>query len=138
VHVQIGPLPAAGAKAWIERARQLLDLVPKIEGLAFVVPTEVLAELDDDLAGWQLAAEHDPFVWSREVDALTLRTRLTYWLNLTQSLVDVTAPRSAPESETFYLAVVDALLDALATEDPDGAAALRARWPRPGATRRGG
>lgn len=131
VQLDIGPFPAAGGHEWIAQARMLIGFLRGGVPMPFAVPPEVLDEFERYFEDWDEAAEVEPFVWSREVDLVLLRTLMTYWFNLTQLLVDhpENQPPGSGEARVFYRTLVGAILAQLTREDP-ASAALEERWPQ--------
>jgi hypothetical protein len=130
VRLDIGPIPSEGAQEWIDQARFLVRLLRAGAEMPFAVPPEVLDEFDRYFDDWEVAAKSDPFVWSREVDLVTLRTLMQYWLNLAQMLADhpENQPPGSPEARVFYRSLAAAILAELVASDPDSAP-LQERWP---------
>ena len=83
------------------------------------VPPEVLDEFERCFEDWSLAAEVEPFVWTREVDDVVLRALMTYWFNLAQMLADHPEhqPPGSLEARVFYRTLVAAILAQLADTD---------------------
>lgn len=130
MRLDIGPIPSDGAQEWIDQARFLVGLLRAGAEMPFAVPPEVLDDFETSFADWEVAAKADPFVWSRDVDLVALRTLMQYWLNLAQMLADrpENQPSGSPEARVFYRTLVAAILDELVAADPDSAP-LRERWP---------
>lgn len=130
MRLEIGPLPAAGGREWIDQARLLVGFLRAGAPMPFAVPSEVLDDFERYFGDWERAAETEPFVWSREVDLVALRTLMQYWLNLAQMLADHPEfqPEGSLEARVFYRNLSSAILAALVAEDPDSAP-LQERWP---------
>lgn len=130
MRLEIGPLPAAGGQEWIDQARLMVGLLRAGAQMPFAVPPEVLDDFERYFIDWERAAETDPFVWTREVDLVALRTLMQYWLNLAQMLADHPEyqPPGSPEARVFYRNLSGAILAELVAEDPDSAP-LQERWP---------
>lgn len=134
VMLRIGPLSASGALEWIEYAQKTLGRFAGIfDELPFDVPPEVVLAFDTYLSSWEAAAQTEPFLWSREVEAFEIRHLMTYWLNIAHVLSDEATYRGAPRTSGagagFYESLVEALLGALAEEDQIGDR-LHEAWPR--------
>lgn len=130
MRLEIGPLPAAGGQEWIAQARLLVSFLRAGVSMPFAVPTEVLDDFESYFADWEEVAATEPFVWTREVDLVALRSLMQYWLNLAQMLADhpENQPPGSPEARVFYRNLSAAILAALVAEDPDSAP-LQERWP---------
>lgn len=131
--LQLGPLSAAGARDWIEYAKKTLGrFAGRVDELPFDVPPDVVLAFETYLASWEVAAQVDPFVWSREVEAFEIRHLMTYWLNIAHVLNDEAtlrgAPRTTAAAAAFYQSLIEALLAALAEEDQVGGR-LHQAWP---------
>ena len=131
MRLEIGPFPSAGGQEWIAQARLLVHFLRAGAPMPFSVPPEVLDEFERYFDDWERAAEVEPFVWSREVDLVLLRTLVTYWLNLAQMLADhpERQPAGSDEARVFYRTLSAAILAELVREDPDSRV-LEERWPQ--------
>jgi hypothetical protein len=130
MRLDIGPFTADGGQEWIAQARFLVRLIRKHQVMPFQVPPEVLDEFESYFEDWERASATEPFCWSREVEVGTLRTLMTYWLNLAQMLADhpEQQPPGSPEARAFYRTLSSAILAALVEADP-ASAAIAERWP---------
>lgn len=130
VRLKIGPLSSCAARAWLAYANEALDQVIGVP-LPFAVPAEVVSEFRSYLDAWSTAANGLEFIWSGEVEAARARTLMTYWLNIAQFMADgkiASRPIMTADAEGFYEALVEAILAALAAEEPV-ARVIDEQWP---------
>jgi CheY-like chemotaxis protein len=135
MHLEVGPVDSASARAWVENARAVLAGVRRAgEELPRALPDDVGAAFDRYLDEWQAAAEADDvFRWSGDVDTEQMSRLVVYWFSLL-TLDDDTwmrfgLPFAPPESEPFYLALSRAVTDAFAEADAEVGATIKASWP---------
>ena len=140
VTVTLGPLPAASAEEFLVNAIEVLERI-RAAGVdsEFDLPGDVADAFAGFLEEWLWRAQTgDPFSWSGEFDPLLLRRLVAYWFNLAGVISgrseELGLPVAGPGAEPFYLALVDAVTEALAgTDDPEHVGA-RARQAWPGIT----
>jgi CheY-like chemotaxis protein len=135
VHVDIGPVPSASARRWVETAREVLDGV-RVAGDALPVelPPEVERAFIDYLDEWDaVAAANDPFRWSADVDADYARQLVVYFFSLLSIDDELWAAHRLPftpeEAQPFIDALSSSVLDALAAVDSEVAPSIKASWP---------
>lgn len=137
VRVQVGPLPATSARAFLPYARSVLDAIAsgRVDAGVTLDP-DIGAAFDVYLARWERAAEHDPFVWEEEIDRDLVGRLATAWLELMASVsgrvAEIGLPEGPPEGEAFYNGLVAAITTALAGDDSLGQK-LQEAWPALGA-----
>jgi hypothetical protein len=141
VHVELGPLPSASARVWLEYASVVLDEVDRTGGKvgdrSVAVAPDVLDAFRSYVASWTAAAGREPFRWSGDADPEMVEYLLHVWFKLAAALAERSARRGTtgiPEAgRHFYQALVVGLLDALAAEGREPLTAfaeeLRAFWP---------
>ena len=120
VNVTLGPVSAVSARAWLASARETLATArarPDLE-----VPADVLDGFDAYVAEWSaIAATTDPFVWSGEVDAGTVRHLASHWARL--ATIARTDPEgsgirpASAEGQEFFDALAVVLVEAAAVDD---------------------
>jgi len=110
VHVQIGPLPADSARAWLDYAGAVVaDNMRQL-------PIQVAAHFSAYLSEWTEAAQGDVFVWEGKAEPEEVEYLLHAWFNLAQSV------EPGPEAgQVFYNGLVQTLLNALRKENPSTA-----------------
>jgi hypothetical protein len=117
VQVQIGPLPNDSARAWLTYARGVVGSMSK------QLPIQVAASFAGYLEEWQeAAAEGDTFMWEGKAEPEEVEYLLHAWFNLANYIVaqrELTGgePQAPEEGQVFYRALVNALLNALRTEN---------------------
>ena len=135
VSVELGPLPASSALAWVINARRVVAILRGASGpLPFEVPDAIADQFDRYLAEWEaIASSETSFSWSGTADSDEVRHLMTYWFNMATILSErgpelgLTAP---PEAEPFYVELVRGLTEALAEADDEGVGqTLRDSWP---------
>jgi CheY-like chemotaxis protein len=135
VSVELGPVDAAAALAWVTNARRVVGILrERAAPLPFDVPVHIADQFDHYLAEWEaVAAANDTFSWSGTADSDEVRHLMTYWFNLATVLAErgpelgLSAP---PEAEVFYVDLVRALTEALADADEERVGqTLRDSWP---------
>jgi diguanylate cyclase (GGDEF)-like protein len=138
VTVQVGPVAAASAVAWLEHTAALLDVVRSPLSGYISIPPGVWGAIDTYMARWtELAAAADPFLWSGREDPNILRAVANYWFRLTEMRVQREVLELDPPAATeeFNEALISAILVAL-TVGADGeveveaeAIAYQRSWP---------
>lgn len=132
MRLRLGPVPAAGALAWVRYARNVLGLVERLHSdLPIQVPPDVVLAFESYLDEWWHAAKTEPFVWEGELEASKVRHLMTYWLNLAKVLserVHLAGPDMPEVAEPFYEMLIDVILRGLADED-EAAERLQKAWP---------
>lgn len=130
MHVQVGPLPAASARAWIAYATDVVAANMRS------LPIQVAAQFSAYLQEWSDAAKGDVFVWEGKAEPEEVEYLLHAWFKLAHA---VRSERQAageelgpPEGREFYRGLVNTLLNALRTENRSTAAfadELGPFWP---------
>jgi hypothetical protein len=124
MEIEVGPVPAPSALAWIGQARAVLELIRSGSlVLPFALPPDVLGAYEGVLDAWWASASLGPdFRWAGEMDGATLHHLVQYWVNLVQYLVENADGHAIPlmpiEAIPFRDALVPAITRALAA-DPD-------------------
>jgi CheY-like chemotaxis protein len=137
VHLDIGPVDSASARAWIDNARAVLAGVRRAgEDLPLELPDDVGVAFDRYLDAWEAAARGDDvFLWSDEVDTEQVRRLVVYWFSLLTLDDDTWArfglPFAPPESDVFYVELQRSVTDALAEADAEVGGTIKASWPDP-------
>ena len=141
MHVELGPLPAQSARAWLAYATGVLDEVDRgggrIGNRTVTVTPDVLEAFRTYVGAWTVAAEDEPFRWAGDADPEVVEYLLHAWFKLAAALAERTARKGGTgqpeEGRHFYQALVVGLLDALAAEGHEPTAAfaeeLRSFWP---------
>jgi hypothetical protein len=134
VRVELGPVPADSARAWIGYAREVLATRRAHD--AETLPDDVRAGFEAYLAEWETAIRGQELRWEADVDSELVEYLVHGFYRVATRLAEESERRggrlSPPEGDLFYRALVNALLDAMAAE---GAAAaefaeqLREFWP---------
>jgi hypothetical protein len=135
VLVEVGPLPASSALAWLKYARGVLGELRT--GVPVAVPADVLDAFEGYVGQWERAAHAGPrFRWQGEADPEVVEYLLHAWFNVANALARRAVERgmtmTPPEGQEFYDGLVRALLDALAGAGRGGTAfaeQLRSDWP---------
>lgn len=119
--VQIGPLPASSARAWLGSAVETIGLLSSTPELG--VPPEIVAAFNGYLEQWRAAAEQDPFVWTGDVDPAQARELGAYWFHVAALAREASAASGIklppPEAEPFFHALVEAIAHASSVADVD-------------------
>ena len=122
MRIEVGPCPSKSVLAWTGQARAVLELVrTRAIALPFALPDDVLVAYTANLDEWdEVARAVDPFTWTGELDAATVRHLVQYWVNLVQYLVENadgdTIPLMPLEGLPFRDVLVPAITAALAAE----------------------
>jgi hypothetical protein len=134
VKVELGPVSAASARAWIDFARAVIatrrphdnETLPEDLRRGFA------AYLDD----WEAAAQGEEMRWEADVDPELVEYLVHGFYRVASRLAEERERRggrvSPPEGDEFYRALVAALLDAMASGGPAArgfAEHLRDFWP---------
>lgn len=135
MRVEIGPVEASSARAWIAFARDVLS--PRRAHDAETLPDDVRAGFEAYLAEWEAAAARsDQLRWESEVDVELLEYLVHAFYRVATRLAEEAERRgsrvSPPEGEAFYRSLVTGLLDALSMAGNGRAAfaeELRSFWP---------
>src|SRR6186997_2889879 len=122
MHVEVGPVAATSAAAWITYARTLIA-GGRIKGrrVDAGIPGEVAESFGRYLDTWQAIADKGgDFKWVDEVDPEETEYLVHAFYRAAQRVTDVAVARgrtTMPEDATaFYACLVTGLLDALAAE----------------------
>jgi hypothetical protein len=134
MRVEIGPVEASSARAWIAFARDVIGQRRAHD--AQTLPGDVRAGFEAYLSEWEDAIEGDEVRWESEVDVELLEYLVHAFYRVATRLAEEAERRgsriSPPEGEAFYRCVVTGLLDAL-SRSGNGRAAfaeeLRSFWP---------
>jgi hypothetical protein len=138
VLVDVGPVPAESARAWIAYARRVLD-----GGVLGGAPMEdeLGPELVDSfrqfLAEWErIARRGGEFRWSIDIETDVAEYLVHAFHRIVTRLDDAASARGSalmpPEAQPFYAALVSGLLDGFTTEGETAAEFaehLREFWP---------
>jgi hypothetical protein len=138
MHVEVGPVSAASALAWLDYARTLVD-GGRIKGrrVDAGIPGEVAESFGRYLDSWQLIADKGgDFKWVDEVDPEEAEYLVLAFYRAAQRMNELAVARGRtimpPEAALFYACLVNGLLDALASEGKSTAGfaeELRGFWP---------
>ena len=138
VQVDIGPIPASSAKAWIDYARAVLEGYGLgDEPLDDQVGVEVIASFRNYLDQWaRVAKRGGEFKWTAEVDLEEVEYLVHAFYRVASRAADAAEQRGSrlmpPEGQAFYAALVLGVLDALesaGTPAAEFAGELRQFWP---------
>ena len=135
VRIELGPVPASSARAWIDNGRSVLAGVRRAgPRLPVELPEDVGKAFDDYLDQWEDVARRDEvFTWSADIDDEHVRHLVVYWFGLMSLDDDVWAefglPFAPPEAEAFYLDLSSAVTGALADADTEVGSMIKASWP---------
>ena len=119
VKVEIGPMPSAGARAWISYARSVVaELRDGI--LTGVVPEATVTSIESYLSAWDARCDTATFHWVSDEDREVVTDLVEHWFRVAEALEADAVHRGYPaapkEGEAFYEALVASLLKALAAE----------------------
>ena len=127
------------ARAWLDHADGVLDLLESVDETLetpFAVPADVIKSFRVCLDEWRegLCPHAGELMWRTSMCPDELRRLMTYWLNLAIRTNDGNEVERSSGTR-FYLSVVDAALDELASDrcTAEFAATARSRWPGLGA-----
>jgi len=127
MRLDVGPIAASSASAWIEFAHRVFGEAREVQ----VETACPCPQMCDDVAGylrrWQPGIDAEVFVWHAEVDPEEIEYVTTALFHLDGRLSGVPA-----EGRAFHLMLVLALLRSLDQDSPARAAfadQLRSRWP---------
>jgi hypothetical protein len=134
VHVAVGPVSGASARAWISYARQVLATRRPHDNET--LPDDLRGAFEGYLTEWDAAARGREMRWETEVDPALVEYLVHGFYRVAVRLAEESERRggrvSPPEGDEFYRALVNALLDAMAAEGPaarEFAQHLRDFWP---------
>lgn len=132
MQVDLGPIEASSARAWLGYAQEVLA---RLRAEA-VVPEDVAVRFEEFLDAWTEAAADDPFRWSAAIDADLVEYLLNAFHRVAVRLEDEARARGSrlmPEAAApFYRMLVTQLLDELEKDDPtrsEFVEHLRNFWP---------
>ncbi|MDQ1436719.1 MAG: hypothetical protein QOK43_348 [Acidimicrobiaceae bacterium] len=115
VQVRIGPVQSEAALAWLNYARSV------VEAMSRQLPIQVAASFAGYLEEWIGAAHGETFVWEGRAEPEEVEYLLHAWFNLARAVAEQRERTGEPirpvEGEVFYKALVNALLDALRSEN---------------------
>lgn len=115
MQVQVGPLPADSARAWLDFAQGVVAASMRS------LPIQVAAQFSAYLQEWSEAASGEVFVWEGKAEPEEVEYLLHAWFKLAQTVVSAREangePPGPPEGRVFYNGLVHALLNALRTEN---------------------
>lgn len=134
--VKIGPLPSTAALAWIGNAEKIVDAVGAHPDLLDrPVPPQVFDAFRRFLRVWgDIASANTEFFWAARAHPAEVSALLDAWAAIgripDERLAEVGCRRRVPEGRPFYLAVTDAILDAVQRFDATSelAATLTRQW----------
>jgi hypothetical protein len=134
MRVEIGPVEASSARAWIAFAREVL--AQRRAHDAETLPDDVRDGFEGYLAEWEAAARGEQLRWESEVDVELLEYLVHAFYRVATRLAEEAERRcsraSPPEGEAFYRCLVSGLLDALSSAGNGHASfadELRPFWP---------
>jgi hypothetical protein len=140
VQVDIGPVPASSAAAWIEYARAVLEGygLDDDEPVDKHVGAEVVATFRSYLDEWaRISKRGGDFKWSTEIELEQVEYLVHAFYRLAMRANAAAEARGRfympPEGEAFYMSLVHGLLDGLestGTPAAEFAEELRQFWPR--------
>ena len=133
MHVEIGPVSAASARAWIAYATEILSQAQVEPG---PTPPAALTRMRAYLDEWDTAAAAgDPFRWSGEAPPEIVEYLIHALYQLGVRVEEEAAQGRArlrpPEADKFHIVLVRSVLDALEHEGPAQAQlaeSLRQQW----------
>ena len=123
VTFEIGPIPAASARAWIAHALGELGRFRTAgNAVPFALPPEIADVFEHYLVQWRGVAEgSETFHFACEEDPATVRFLLTYWLNMVSltpaQRETLGLPRPPADGSLFSRALGRAILGAVARHD---------------------
>jgi CheY-like chemotaxis protein len=123
VHLHIGPVEMASARAWIAQATAAVAALRSAGRAA--LPPAILDEFHTLLAEWGSAVDDRPlFEWDATVEPSRLRRVAVFWMGAARAArTDAFGlPAPAPDTRQFYDALVDGVGRALRSADHDGVA----------------
>jgi hypothetical protein len=138
VRVEIGPVAAGSATAWVSYARKALDDVVGEPGSDGVwIPDDTVATFTAYLDQWEAAAQGvDEFQWASDIPADEAEYLSHAFFRIASNLANRADERgytmAPPESEAFYRTLVSAFLAALDAEGQSSqefSEHLRSFWP---------
>jgi hypothetical protein len=134
VRVELGPIPADSARAWIAYAREIL--AQRRAHDAETLPDDVRAGFEAYLSEWEAAISGPELRWEAEVDPELVEYLVHGFYRVATRLAEESERRggrvSPAEGDLFYRGLVHALLDAMAAEGSaaaEFAEQLREFWP---------
>ncbi|HZQ27907.1 MAG TPA: hypothetical protein VFA94_09420 [Acidimicrobiales bacterium] len=128
MHVEVGPLPSAAARAWLTYAKSVLAERQRS------LPVQIVASFVGYLEEWtDAAAQGDVFHWEGKAEPEEVEYLLHAWHKLATQVQEEGGRVGGPdEGRVFYNAVVVSLLNALRTENASTAELadqLATFWP---------
>lgn len=136
MRLHVGPLPSHSARAWITYARDIVDGMTS-GGAEAPVASDLLEAFERYLDEWSAAADRsERFDWETEIPSELAEYQAHAFHQIANRLAEAAEargqPMQPPEGETFYRALVNAIIDALLMEGDataEYALHLRSFWP---------
>lgn len=138
MRLDVGPVPAASAVAWIDWADEVFGVLRDEPPTRVSLPAAAFDHIGGYLEQWMPLTRKvdEPFRWSAEIDPDRLEYLVHALFTLDARLLAEAQrgerPGSPEEGRLFYLVLVRDLLHALEMEDPARAGfvdQLRWSWP---------
>ena len=139
MHVEIGPVPAASAKAYLRFCRDMLaSLVADPGPVGSTLSPQVCASFETYLTEWEAVAEKGPvFTWSSDEDVEHVEHVFVAFFRCVEEVLRRSEADPPPAEDVelrrpFRIALTNAVLNALAAEGRSSgelAEQLRSNWP---------
>lgn len=135
--MEVGPLPSASALAWLDFAASVLSSDQGTLTPGDDIPGDVVESFVSYIGEWHEEATRSPeFLWTADVPEEVAEYLVLAFYRIAQRLAKGAEgraePLSPPAGQTFYVMLVQGLLDALAAEGPGPAEFsdhLKSFWP---------
>lgn len=133
--VEIGPVPADSARAYVALCRERLPALGADRRLDATLTPDVRARFDELLDAWESAATDDVFLWSADVDPDVVEHVFFAFFQVVRrvpALFSEPDEAGAQIRAPFRVALTNAVLDALEAEGKghaELAETLRETWP---------
>ncbi|MHB1444632.1 MAG: response regulator transcription factor [Acidimicrobiales bacterium] len=119
VEIRVGPVPSSCARLWVANSLAILAALratPKVIGEP--VPPDVLDYFEGLLRSWDSVARHtDVFLWVGRADPEAVKRVVEEWARVhsmgDQKMAELGCAWAGPEARPFFIALSDAVIDAL-------------------------
>ncbi|HUZ44173.1 MAG TPA: response regulator [Acidimicrobiales bacterium] len=138
VEVRVGPVPSSCARLWVANSLAILAaLRAKPEVIGEPVSPDLLDYFEGLLRSWDSVAQHtDVFVWVGRADPEAVKRVVEEWARVDsmgdEKMAELGCAWSGPEARPFFIALSDAVIDALTRHESTRRLAERlaqGAWP---------
>ncbi|MHB1924875.1 MAG: response regulator transcription factor [Acidimicrobiales bacterium] len=138
VEVRVGPVPSSCARLWVANSLAIVAaLRAKPHVIGQPVPTDLLDYFESLLRSWDSVAQHtDVFVWVGRADPEAVKRVVEEWARVDsmgdEKLAELGCQWSGPEGRPFFIALSEAVIEALTRHESTRRLAERlaqGAWP---------